>query len=63
MMPLQRITRDRHLSPEEAVEYRKLREQIHEEMPELIAHHNKRQEARDPAESFKGTREKQDDSQ
>ena len=40
-MILQRLTRNRRLTPEEAATYREIREQIAEELPELI----KRQEA------------------
>jgi DNA-binding XRE family transcriptional regulator len=46
-MSLRRITRDRRLSPEEAAEYRKIREQIAEELPELIARHEERMVALD----------------
>jgi hypothetical protein len=45
-MSLRRITRDRHLSSEEVVEYRKIREQIAEELPELITRHDERLAAR-----------------
>jgi DNA-binding XRE family transcriptional regulator len=46
-MSLRRITRDRRLSPEEVVEYRKIREQVAEELPELIARHEERMVALD----------------
>jgi hypothetical protein len=41
-MSLRRIIRDRRLSPEEIAEYREVREQIAEELPELIARHEER---------------------
>lgn len=41
-MTLQRITRNRTLSPEEAAKYRKIREQVAEERPDLIARHHER---------------------
>jgi predicted transcriptional regulator len=41
-MTLQRITRNRRLTPEEAAKYREVREQVAEELPELIARHDER---------------------
>jgi predicted transcriptional regulator len=41
-MSLRRITRDRRLSPEEAATYRQIREQVSEELPELIRRHDER---------------------
>lgn len=41
-MTLQRITRNRRLSPEEAAKYREIREQVAEELPDLIARHHER---------------------
>ena len=41
-MTLQRIPRNRRLSPEEAAKYREVREQIREELPDLIARHHER---------------------
>lgn len=41
-MTVQRITRDRRLTPEEATKYRKVREQAAQELPELIARHDER---------------------
>jgi len=41
-MTLRRITRDRHLAPEEAAKYRGIRAQIAEELPELITRHSER---------------------
>ena len=39
---MKRITRDRRLTPEEAAKYRKVREQVSEELPELVARHHER---------------------
>jgi DNA-binding XRE family transcriptional regulator len=39
---MKRITRDRHLTPEEAAKYRKIREQVATELPELISRHHER---------------------
>ena len=39
---MKRITRDRRLTPEEAAKYNKIREQIAEELPELIDRHHER---------------------
>ena len=41
-MTLRRNTRNRFLSPEEAAKYREIREQVAEELPELIARHDER---------------------
>ena len=41
-MTLQRITRNRRLAPEEAAKYREVREQVAEELPELIKRHDER---------------------
>ena len=41
-MTLRRITRTRRLSPEEAARYREVREQVVEELPELISRHHER---------------------
>ncbi len=38
-MTMRRITRDRRLTPAEAAKYREVREQIAEELPDLIARH------------------------
>ena len=46
-MTLQRITRNRRLTPEEAAKYRKVREQVAEELPELITRHDERMVALD----------------
>jgi DNA-binding Xre family transcriptional regulator len=38
---IRRITRDRALTPEEAAKYRKVREQVAEELPELVECHQR----------------------
>ena len=47
-MTMQRSTRDRHLTPEEAAKYKAIREQVAEELPSLIARHHERIAALDP---------------
>lgn len=39
---MKRITRDRRLTPEEAARYRAIREQVADELPDLIARHQER---------------------
>jgi DNA-binding Xre family transcriptional regulator len=39
---MKRITRNRHLTPEEAARYKAIREQVADELPELIARHHER---------------------
>lgn len=39
---MKRITRDRRLTPEEAAKYKAVREQVAEELPELITRHHER---------------------
>ncbi|MFY9826043.1 MAG: hypothetical protein WAM82_32035 [Thermoanaerobaculia bacterium] len=46
-MSLRRIIRDRRLSPEEAAENREIRQQIAEELPELILRHVERLETKE----------------
>jgi DNA-binding XRE family transcriptional regulator len=41
-MTIRRINRDRRLTPEEAAKYRKIREQVAEELPDLIGRHHER---------------------
>ena len=41
-MTLQRITRHRRLTPEEGAKCREVREQVAQELPELIARHDER---------------------
>jgi hypothetical protein len=38
---MRRITRDRKLTPEEAAKYRRVREQIAKELPELVTRHDR----------------------
>lgn len=42
-MTLRRSTRDRRLSPEEAARYRAVRDQVAEELPQLIERHQEHQ--------------------
>jgi DNA-binding XRE family transcriptional regulator len=51
-MTMRRITRDRRLTPEEAAKYREVREQIAEELPDLIARHQERMTALDELEAL-----------
>jgi len=44
---MKRITRNRRLTPEEAAKYKAIREQVEEELPELIARHHERMAALD----------------
>ena len=39
---MKRITRDRRLTPEEAAKYKAIRDQVAEELPDLIARHHER---------------------
>jgi len=39
---MKRIIRDRRLTPEEAAKYKAVREQVAEELPDLIARHHER---------------------
>jgi DNA-binding XRE family transcriptional regulator len=39
---MKRITRDRRLTPEEAARYKTIREQVAEELPDLISRHHER---------------------
>lgn len=39
---MKRITRDRRLTPEESAKYKAIREQVAEELPDLIARHQER---------------------
>lgn len=49
---MKRITRDRRLTAEEAAKYRAVREQVAEELPELIARHHQRVAALDKIEEL-----------
>jgi DNA-binding XRE family transcriptional regulator len=51
-MTMRRIARDRRLTPEEAAEYREVREQIAEELPDLVARHHERMTALNELESL-----------
>jgi ribosome-binding protein aMBF1 (putative translation factor) len=44
---MKRITRDRRLTPEEAAKYKAVREQVAEELPDLVARHHERMATRD----------------
>jgi DNA-binding XRE family transcriptional regulator len=44
---MKRVTRDRRLTPEEAAKYRLIRQQLAEELPELVARHHERMAALD----------------
>ena len=44
---MKRITRSRRLTPEEAAKYKAIREQVAEELPDLIARHHERMAALD----------------
>jgi len=46
-MTLRRITRPHALSPEEAASLRTIREQVADELPDLIGRHHERQAARE----------------
>jgi hypothetical protein len=39
---MKRITRNRPLTPDEAAKYKAIREQVSEELPDLIARHHER---------------------
>jgi DNA-binding XRE family transcriptional regulator len=62
-MALRRITRDRPLTDEEAAEYRKVREQVAEELPDLVARHYEHQVSLDQVseliQQLKAAREEQ----
>lgn len=62
-MTLQRTTRNRRLSPEEAARYRKIREQVAEELPDLITRHHERvatlDQLGDLVQQLKAAREEQ----
>ncbi len=44
---MKRLTRGRRLTPEEAAKYTEIREQVAEELPELVARHHQRMAVRD----------------
>ncbi|NUQ64555.1 MAG: helix-turn-helix transcriptional regulator [Pirellulales bacterium] len=49
---MKRITRDRRLTPEEVAKYKAIREQVAEELPELIARHYERMAALDQVDEL-----------
>jgi DNA-binding XRE family transcriptional regulator len=49
---MKRIIRDRKLTAEEAAKYRKIRAQVAEELPDLIARHHERVAALDQVEEL-----------
>lgn len=51
-MTLRRVTRDRRLTPEEAAKYRQVREQVAEELPDLIERHHERMATLDQLEGL-----------
>ena len=51
-MPMRRITRDRPLTTEEAAKYKAVRDQVSEELPELIARHHERMAALDQLQTL-----------
>jgi hypothetical protein len=62
-MTIQRINRDRRLTPEEAAKYREVREQVAEELPDLVKRHHERlavvEKLKDLLEQLKAAREQQ----
>jgi DNA-binding XRE family transcriptional regulator len=51
-MTARRITRSRRLTPEEAAQYRQIRQQVAEELPDLIARHHLRQTTLDQLQAL-----------
>ncbi len=49
---MKRITRNRRLTPEEAAKYRAIREQVANELPDLIARHHERMASLDQLEKL-----------
>lgn len=49
---MKRITRDRRLTPEEAAKYKAIREQVAEELPDLVARHHERMAALDQVDEL-----------
>ena len=49
---MKRIVRDRPMTPEETAKYRKIREQVDSEVPELIARHHERVAALDKVDEL-----------
>jgi DNA-binding XRE family transcriptional regulator len=53
-MTMRRTSRGRRLTPEEAAKYRQVRDQVAEELPELIARHHRRQVVFDQLDDLLG---------
>lgn len=53
-MTIRRIQRDRRLTPEEGAKYKKIREQVAEELPDLIARHHERMASLDQLDEVLG---------
>ncbi len=51
---MKRIQRDRRLTPDEAAKYKKIRSQVADELPELVARHHDRMAALDQLEKLCG---------
>ena len=49
---MKRTTRDRRLTPEEAAKYKAVREQVAEELPDLISRHHQRMAALDQVDEL-----------
>jgi len=49
---MKRISRNRRLAPEEAAKYKAVRDQVTEELPELIARHHQRMAALDQVDEL-----------
>jgi len=49
---MRRIVRQRRLTPEEAAKYRKVREQVEAELPELVSRHHERTQAFESLEAL-----------
>lgn len=53
-MTIRRIVRDRTLTPEESAKYRKVRQEVATELPELMARHEERMAALDQLDALVG---------
>ena len=53
-MTMRHVSRDRRLTPEEAARYKAVREQVAEELPDLIARHHERLAALDQLQELLG---------
>ena len=53
-MTIRRIQRDRLLTPEEAAKYKKVRDQVAKELPELVARHQERMVSLDQLDQVLG---------